>query len=325
MKRALLSVGLLVVVGALVFFAGPRARYDSTLRASAVPEGCTAEALEAWLASAEARIPGLRPGTGKCIVWADPATKSRTRLVVVYLHGYSATRQEVAPLADELAGRLGANLFYTRLTGHGQDGAALAAATVNDWFNDAAEALAVARSLGDRIILVGTSTGAALALWWAATQPTHDLHALILMSPNFGLRNPRANLLLGPWGRQIGDLLAGRTHTWTPYNEDYGRYWTNSYPTYAGVQMLLLARAARSLNLEGNHVPTLVLHSGDDHVISLHTLKAECARLGGSPKRIVQIDNPGDPDQHVLAGRILSPAATPLVLENITRFLAELN
>lgn len=61
-------------------------------------------------------------------------------LNLVYLHGISATRQETAALAEIVAKRLEANLFYTRLTGHGRTGEALLDGSVRAWFNDTVEA-----------------------------------------------------------------------------------------------------------------------------------------------------------------------------------------
>ena len=94
---------------------------------------------------------------------------------------------------------MGANLFYTRLTGHGRDGYAMATATVRDWQNDGMEAVAIGRRLGRKIILVGTSTGGTLATWLAA-QPSVApmIHRLILLSPNFFPKNPMAAAALWP-------------------------------------------------------------------------------------------------------------------------------
>ena len=55
------------------------------------------------------------------------------------------------PLPDKVAAALGANLFYTRLTGHGQDGAAMAEGSVNAWINDYAEAMAIGRAIGGKV------------------------------------------------------------------------------------------------------------------------------------------------------------------------------
>nr|WP_287339345.1 hypothetical protein [Mesorhizobium sp.] len=90
---------------------------------------------------------------------------ARTPLSIVY----SASKGEVRPLPDEVADQLDANL-YTRLTGHGQGGAAMADGSVNAWINDYEEALAIGRAIGDKVIVIATSTGGSLAAW-AATQP----------------------------------------------------------------------------------------------------------------------------------------------------------
>ena len=76
--------------------------------------------LDAYLKQTEARFTDLRPNNEKLIVWADPSKKAKTPLSIIYLHGFSACRLEVAPLCDIVAHDLGANLFYTRLSGHGR-------------------------------------------------------------------------------------------------------------------------------------------------------------------------------------------------------------
>jgi esterase/lipase len=64
-------------------------------------------------------------------VWANP-DKTKTPCAIVYLHGFSATRQETAPLSDLVAAQLGAYLYYTRLAGHGRGGEAMAEPYAND-------------------------------------------------------------------------------------------------------------------------------------------------------------------------------------------------
>jgi len=114
-RPLLLAIVALVALPALAYFAGPVYRVDARITAPSLPTaGGDAAVLEPWLAAAESRFPDIVPGAEKTIVWAHP-DRRRTPLAVVYLHGYTATRQEVAPLCDQLAAALGANLFYTRL------------------------------------------------------------------------------------------------------------------------------------------------------------------------------------------------------------------
>ena len=112
--RVLAATLVLLVI---VFALGPTPEVDTTLRPTELPES-PAE-LPDHLAQTEGRFDDITPGAEKTVVWANPERREQTPLALVYLHGYSATRQETAPLCDEVAKRLGANLYYTRLTGHG--------------------------------------------------------------------------------------------------------------------------------------------------------------------------------------------------------------
>jgi pimeloyl-ACP methyl ester carboxylesterase len=150
---------LVLAVILLVFFAGPRVSLEPDLKPIALPED-----LDEYLKQSEAAFSDIVPGAEKTIIWANPE-KTKTTLAVIYLHGYSATRQETAPLSEHIAKKLGANLFCTRLSGHGRGGAAMAEACANDWLNDSLEALAIGKRLGEKIIIISVSTGGTLAAW----------------------------------------------------------------------------------------------------------------------------------------------------------------
>jgi pimeloyl-ACP methyl ester carboxylesterase len=164
----------IVATAVAVFFLGPRVDLARHPRPFSLPND-----VEGYLARTEGQFDDIAPGAEKSIVWAG-AKRAKTPFAIVYLHGFSATRQETFPLCDLVAARLGANLHYTRLTGHGRGGRALAEATVSDWLNDAAEAFAIGERLGDKVIVIGTSTGGTLATW-LALQPHSTLHACVLL------------------------------------------------------------------------------------------------------------------------------------------------
>ena len=81
-----------------------------------------------------------RPGTEKKIFWANDK-KNKTPVSIVYLHGWSASRQELSPTVERVASEMKANLFMTRLTGHGLDGEALGRVTTENLLQDAEDAL----------------------------------------------------------------------------------------------------------------------------------------------------------------------------------------
>ena len=75
--------------------------------------------LVAWLSEREAKVPALREGAAKRIVWAE-TPGDQTDWAVIYLHGFSASAEEIRPVPDRVAAALGANLYFTRMTGHGR-------------------------------------------------------------------------------------------------------------------------------------------------------------------------------------------------------------
>ncbi|MEE4361728.1 MAG: alpha/beta fold hydrolase, partial [Pseudomonadales bacterium] len=150
-----------------------------TAGAEPVPEQL--EALDAWLAAREARHDDLREETDERIVWAA-GERRRTPLSIVYLHGFSASRRETAPLCDRMAEALGANLFYARLAGHGRSPEAMGEATVADWLDDAQRAWSLGTRLGQRVAFVGTSTGGTLATLFASRCADPRLAALMLIA-----------------------------------------------------------------------------------------------------------------------------------------------
>ena len=126
--------------------------------------------LDAYLTESERDVPALRPGDAKSVVWRDPDTRERTEVSIVYLHGFSADRHEVEPLITDLARDLQANVYFTRLRGHGRDGVGMLEPSAADWLVDTAEAIAIGGRIGEKVVVVATSTGGTLALWAAAQE-----------------------------------------------------------------------------------------------------------------------------------------------------------
>src|SRR5690606_36424008 len=135
---------------------------------------------------------------------------------------------------DLVAEHFGANLFYTRFAGHGRSSGAMGEATVNAWINDLAEALAIGRRIGDRTILVATSTGGSIAAWGAAEPGLMDhVSGLVLLSPNFGIRASGTWLLLLPWGETLARWFVGPERVSEPQSELVRHLWTWRYPVGA--------------------------------------------------------------------------------------------
>ena len=311
---AIAILGLAVVV-----FLGPRVRADLQPTFDAQSIGAD---VEAYLKQAEEKVGNVRGGLQKEIVWADPGTKARTPLAIVCVHGFSASKGELRPLPDRVAASLGANLFFARLTGHAQDGTALANATVKDWINDFAEAVAIGSRIGERVVVMATSTGGALATVAAADPAlSANIAGLVLVSPNYGVRAGGAWLLTQPWGGQLAALVVGRDYTFEPRSEQHARLWTTHYPTAALLPMASLSKAARRSPVETIGVPALFVFSDRDQVVRPDLTRAIAARWGAWHETVV-VNDSDDPAHHVIAGDALSPSTTGKIADRIVAWIS---
>ena len=264
--------------------------------------------------------PGLVPGTEKRLLWAG-APGERTEYAVVFVHGFSASRQELAPVPERVAAALGANLFETRLSGHGFSENPLRGVRAEQWLDDGAEALAVAARLGDKPVVIGSSTGATLALALAGHADFKRIHTLVLMSPNHGPRNPDSVWLTRPFGALIARAAIGEYRSFSAANEAQARYWSTRYPTAALVEMMRLVERANERVREAAVPRALLIYSPEDRVVAVERLLAAFETLPAAVKEADARTATTDPGRHVLAGDILSPETTPALVKRIADFV----
>lgn len=305
----------------LMFLIGPR-NPEAALEppAAQTPPPASLEALDAHLAAREAALGNVIPGTEKRIVWGAGG-KQRAPWAVVFLHGFSASRQELAPLPELVAQGLGGHVFYTRLAGHGQPGEALGKATVADWKADALEALAIGQLLGERVLVIGNSTGATLAAWLAQQEAARQVAAYVMVSPNFGPKDPWAQVINWPWGRQLARLVQGPERSYPPRSELKARYWTHRYPTEALFPMMALVDHVHRSPLEWIQAPLLMLVSPRDSVISVEAAQAAFRRFGSPAKKLIEVNYSESLGQHILAGDIEDPKASAPMAQQILDFV----
>jgi alpha-beta hydrolase superfamily lysophospholipase len=276
--------------------------------------------LDAYLRRREAETPDVRPDLAKTIAWNDPVARSKTPLALVYLHGFSASRRDIAPVIETLAGRLGANAFSTRLTAHGRTTpAGFASATAQDWLDDAREALAIGRRIGERVVLIGISTGALLATMAALEDNSPDIAALVLLSPNFGIKDWRGKFISGPLGGLLARIVIGKDYSFQPDSPGHAEFWTTRYPSQAIVALMDLVNHARAIHIDTLKVPTLIIYTDKDTVVDVNVIKRRFDEIRGSAKLLV--DLPGA-TRHELTGDALAPETVKPVVERIAAFLA---
>jgi esterase/lipase len=215
---------VLLVVAVMSFYLGPKPKFNP-VNNNPSSEVYGLQDLKDHIKNLDAVNDRIKPRNHSQIIWADSIRK--TEYAMVYLHGFSAGPMEAEPLHFELAKKFGCNLYIPRLPRHGTDN--------KDSFKDltpellveaSKDALAVGRALGEKIILISTSTGSTLSIFLAAQDPSIDY--MILLSPNIRIYDSNAERLTGPWGRQLAGVLVGEYNV---VNEDpeYAKYWDPEY------------------------------------------------------------------------------------------------
>jgi pimeloyl-ACP methyl ester carboxylesterase len=225
--KRFLIVSLLLIVA--IYFLGPtvsKPLYDNNL--PQIPFKLSD--VEDYVVANEASFDVREENEAK-IVWADDSIRSKTEYVLLYLHGFSASRFEGSPLNIDFPNRYSCNSYHARLAEHGLNtDEPLLNMTPDNLYNSAKEALVIASRLGNKVIIMGTSTGGTLGLMLAADFP--DLvHSLILYSPNIAIKQKSASLILNrPWGLQLGRLsVGGKYRVPDDLTESEKKYWYSHY------------------------------------------------------------------------------------------------
>ncbi len=308
-----------------LFILGPRPRLDSRPRQSLVPHGLTVAELKSWLQAQEAAVDNLTEGAEAHIQWADPEHPAKTALCFLYLHGFSATRQETAPVTEQIAGTFGANAYHARLHGHGVGPEGMDSPS-ESWLQSVLDAWQIASQLGERVVIVATSTGAPLTIWLIEHIPeaADKIHALLLMSPNYKIKNRFGFLLTWPWARYFVPWLIGKRVSWEPENELSARYWTSAYSYQAVIEMQKVVDWVKAVDFSGYTIPLATMYMKNDTTIDPDAAIDRHNSWGGTEKQLIPVAIDGDAHEHVFAGYITGPHRVDWCVAEFTRFLKTL-
>jgi len=309
MKRFLKITAALVAMLAVVYFLGPKPaapNYNNNL----IQVPSDPAALEAYVASNEAKHK-VKPDNEARIVWANDSTKAKTPYVIVYLHGFSASQEEGNPVHRNIAKQFGCNMYLARLSEHGIDTTdALVNMTATSLWESAKEAYAIGKQLGDKVILMGTSTGGTVALELASN--FEDVAGLVLYSPNIAINNPSTFLTNNPWGLQIARMvMGGKENVLKNRTDTYKKYWNHQYRLEAVVELQeLLETTMIPSHFNKIKCPLLTLYyfkdeKNQDPVVKVSAMKEmfEAVATPTNLKRMIPIPEAGN---HVLASPIQS-------------------
>lgn len=305
-KRYKVFLGLSAILVA-AYFAGPKPKRPLYLATPVkVPE---LKELEKYVAEIESKHK-IKPGNEAEIVWADSNHK-QTEYAIVYLHGFSASKTEGNPVHLNLAKKLKANLYLSRLADHGIDTISpLQNFTAEGLWNTSKEALAIGKKLGKKVILIGTSTGGTAALKLAATYP--EINSLILLSPNVAINDRNAWMLNDPWGLQIARRVLGSDERVVDGRTlEYKKFWYTNYRIESLVELQEFVETTMLKNVfEKVKQPVLMVYYcknelEQDPVVRVDAMLKMYDELGTTSglKRKVAIPNAGN---HVIGSYLTS-------------------
>ena len=306
----------------LVFVFGPR---EPVRLGTGYDKIMIGDDIDAYLAMREGQFDDIIDGVEKQVIWAGEAN-AKTPLSIIYLHGFTASSKEVRPVPDRVAAALGANLYFTRFTGHGRQPSALADADVGRWMDDVGEAIKIGKQIGETAIIMAASTGGTLAAAAALDKVAmENIGGIIFISPNFAINNRAANLLTLPFARQWVPLVIGTEQQGNPRNDRHARYWMMTYPTTALMPMAAIVAAVDRESYDDVNIPALFYYSRQDQVVVPEKTAAFARSWGGVSKTIIASLTEGDDKfSHIITGDIVSPNQTESAVDHMLAWITGL-
>lgn len=110
---------VLALVALWVFGPRPQVKLKWNARSSRMAAAKSLDAIKTadlkqlrqQISDIETQVPGLIDRTEKSIVFSSESRPKRTDYCVLYIHGFSATRQEISPVPENIAKSLHANYY----------------------------------------------------------------------------------------------------------------------------------------------------------------------------------------------------------------------
>lgn len=257
--------------------------------------------VESFVSTKEAQF-DIKKDNEARILWGDTA-KQKTEFVLLYLHGFSASWYEGYPTNVDFAETFNCNAYFARLAEHGLvSDDPLLNMTPKRLYDSAKEALLIATTLGEKVIIMSTSTGGTLSLMLAKDYP--DLvSGLIMYSPNIEIKQRSAKLLSESWGLQLGKAVEGemRHLQGSPLEREY---WYLDYRIEAAVYLQqLLNESMNKETFSQVYCPVFVGYyykdkDNQDGTVSVDAILSMYDELGTDKKQKVAFADAG---RHTIA------------------------
>lgn len=197
--------------------------------------------LDSYIAAKEATIIGIKTNNQAEIMWANGYRNKKTAIAFVYLHGFGASHREGEPVLKMLSSKYNANIFLARLEEHGIDREnSFEFLTPENYIASAKQALKIGKILGEKVILISTSTGGTLSLKLASEDPS--IAGLILYSPFVDLYNPAMSGIILPGGKEKFKASIGGDIQKQNRPAEEAKYWSTNYHINGYVSLITMLK-----------------------------------------------------------------------------------
>ena len=187
---------------------------------------------------------------------------------------------------------------------------------------DTIEAIDIGKTIGDEVIVIGSSTGCSLI--HVALGQGLQIKSAVYISPNFGPKPLKGQALRLPGAKFLIPLVFGKKHSFITKSAEHAKCWTTSYPTMALFTIKETVLAAHQVDHRAIKVPIMMWFSDDDKVVNAKWTRRIASMMGDN----VTLHNPlltdqDDPSCHGIIGDILSPSQTSVAVDKLLNWLAQ--
>jgi esterase/lipase len=280
--------------------------------------------LDSYLKNSEISLGDVPEEAEKKIIWSNKE-KNKTEIAIAFLPGFSTTNFQQKEFFEKLSKELDANIFLSRLSGHGREYPGSKQMSAENYLKDTSEAIEIAKRIGKKVILIGYSLGGALTTAASFDEKlSKDLHGVVLFAPAYV--GTIRNISLWLYAMSFLDKI---NHDCNDYINDQKKYDCTKYSTKVfetsdGVQGGHIMSAVAEKDFSANKVPALSFFDYDDDVLNSHETEKRLNKWGNKKSKIVIIES-GEKDitQHFIVG-FLNPELDEFYIEEISNWINNL-
>ena len=249
--------------------------------------------IDAYLEQKESEVSDIYPNAEKTVLWNN-SNKNKTKYSIVFIHGFTTTGYQSKEFLNKLSSKLDANLFMTRLSGHGVPYEGTKQMQIDKIMYDVSEAIIIGEKIGENVILVGHSLGGALSMLAADDEVlSKKIETLVLFAPgNSGFSSfAFTNTLISSLVDRTGSLCwlidcNPRSFMELPDDEKWENYFATDFDTNIFYQIARIPFATDSISYDTISTSALVFYDENDRLVNASKLKSNFKKWAAKNKII---------------------------------------